>query len=211
MYNSLHEVEMEIDKIFRESSNDVDNIVNHDVNKTTSNRFIESKINDIDSVNDDIIHDQIRSLYGDSKIDDMSMADSYEIQDPMSVALGDSSIDDIDGLIQFLKDGKKRMEELWKISGEEAAITLINDRCIDYRDFKITAEHYKEITEHLSAGKNMGILGTLADKISVEFLSDFNDLMKMAIKKDASTDVDFYSFGFIRKVAKVWDLVKNKL
>jgi len=211
MYNSLHEVEMEIDKIFKESSDDMIKTVNHDVHNTKNNTFIESKITDINSVSHDIIHDQIRSLYGDSEIDDMGMVNSYEIQDPMSVVPGDSSIDDMEGLIQFLKDGKKRMEELWKISGEEAAITLINDRCIDYRDFKITAEHYKEITEHLSAGKDMGILGTLADKISVDLLSDFNDLMKMAIKKDASTDVDFYSFGFIRKVAKVWDLVKDKL
>ena len=178
---------MEIDKIFNESNNDVDAVGNNN------------------------IQNQINIVQGSESMNKIDLVDNYSNEDPMNIILSDNKIDDMDGLIQFLRDGKKKMEELWKFSGEEAAIKLINGRCINFRDFKITAEHYKEITKHQPIENDMGILGTLADKISVNLMSDFNDSMRQAIKKDASTDVEFYSFGFIRRVAKVWDQVKDKL
>jgi hypothetical protein len=187
MYNNLKEVEMEIDKIFRESN---------DSTNTVDNKIIQN---------------QMSIVPGMSSIDDTYTVNNIIDNQMSSIILKENEIDDLDGLIQFLKDGKKKMEELWKISGEDGAIKLINDRCINFRDFKITAEHYKEINKNQPIDNDMGILGTLADKISVDLLADINGLMKMAIKKDASTDIDFYSFGFIRRVAKVWDQVKDKI
>lgn len=178
---------MEIDKIFNESNNDVDAVDNNN------------------------IQGQINIIQGSESMNKIDLVDNYGIEDPMSILLSDNTIDDMDGLIQFLRDGKKKMEEIWKISGEEAAIKLINGRRINFRDFKVTAEHYKDINKQPSIENDMGVLGALADKISINLLSDFNELMRNATKKDASMDVDFYSFGFIRRVANVWDQVKDKL
>lgn len=187
MYNNLKEVEIEIDKIFGETNKDMY------------------------AVDNNIIQNHINNTMENISMDGMVYVDNNIVEDHMNSIIDDNSIEDMDGLIQFLRDGKKKMEELWKFSGEEAAIKLINGRCINFRDFKITAEHYKEITKHQPLENDMGILETLADKISVNLMSDFNDSMRQAIKKDASTDVEFYSFGFIRRVAKVWDQVKDKL
>lgn len=211
MYNHLKEVEMEIDKIFRESNDDINAVDNNSIQKPMNTILKDISMNNVDFIDNNNINDPMSIILKNNSMLSMDFVDNNSINDAMSIILDDSLINDIDGLIQFLRDGKKKMEELWKISGEEAAIKLINDRCINFRDFKITAEHYKKITKHQQKDNDKGILGTLADKISVNLLSDFNDLMRMAIKKDASTDVEFYSFGFIRRVAKVWDQVKDKL